>query len=232
VSAGPVAVDHIVVAAASLDAGIAWCRETFGLVPDAGGAHAFMGTHNRIFSVASARFPRAYLEVIAIDPAAAAPAGPRWFDLDDPSLRASIADGPQLIHWAARCTDLAARLAELRAMGCDPGDATAAERLTPKGWLRWQITIRADGHLPCGGACPTLIQWGEGHPSDSLAPSGVALIEVALGTSALRNPAGAAVGAGLASWLAGAGPRLDESQRSPLRVVFETARGRVTLESR
>ena len=40
--------DHLVVAAATLDDGIAWCERTLGHVPQAGGRHAFMGTHNRI----------------------------------------------------------------------------------------------------------------------------------------------------------------------------------------
>jgi hypothetical protein len=64
-----------------------------------------MGTHNRLFSIASARFARAYFEIIAIDPAAPPPARSRWFDLDAPALREALARGPQLIHWVARGHD-------------------------------------------------------------------------------------------------------------------------------
>src|SRR4051812_6890957 len=61
-------VDHLVVAARSLEDGVEWCRETLGFVPDAGGEHPLMGTHNRVFRIAGATFPRAYFEIIAINP--------------------------------------------------------------------------------------------------------------------------------------------------------------------
>jgi hypothetical protein len=226
--------DRLVIAAASLEAGIAWSEATFGLVPDAGGAHPRMGTHNRIFSVASARFPRAYLEIIAIDPAGAAPAGPRWFGLDDAVLQASIDDGPQLIHWAARCADLGAAIAAFRAGGCDPGDATPMERRTPQGWLHWQITIRGDGRLQCGGAWPTLVEWGEVHPSSSLVPTGVTLVELGLGAEALgaAKPASGPREGALAELLSGSGAVVDGALEAPLCAVLDTPRGRVVLEAR
>jgi len=56
------ALDHLVVACADLAEGVAWCERTLGHRPQAGGRHAFMGTHNRILSIGSARFPRAYLD--------------------------------------------------------------------------------------------------------------------------------------------------------------------------
>ncbi|MEO6746946.1 MAG: VOC family protein, partial [Caldimonas sp.] len=100
------ALDHLVVAAATLGDGLAWCERTLGHIPQAGGRHAFMGTHNRILSIASARFPRAYLEVIAIDPDGVAPPHPRWFGLDEPALRRALEAGPRLIHWVARSADV------------------------------------------------------------------------------------------------------------------------------
>jgi len=45
-------VDHLVVAAASLDDGVRWCRDTFGFEPTAGGTHPLMATHNRVFRIA------------------------------------------------------------------------------------------------------------------------------------------------------------------------------------
>ena len=51
----------------------------------------------------------------AIDLLASAPARRRWFDLDDPALRATLAAGPRLIHWVARCDDVAAECAALAA---------------------------------------------------------------------------------------------------------------------
>ena len=41
-----IALDHLVVACRSLDAGRAWCEATFGVAPQPGGRHALMGTHN------------------------------------------------------------------------------------------------------------------------------------------------------------------------------------------
>ena len=65
-------VDHLVVAAASLEQGVAWCQATLGFTPATGGKHPLMGTHNRVFSIATAEYPLAYFEIIAIDPEAAA----------------------------------------------------------------------------------------------------------------------------------------------------------------
>ena len=60
--------DHLVIAAASLAEGVAWCEATLGVVPGPGGSHPLMGTHNRLLHIASAAFPQAYLEIIAIEP--------------------------------------------------------------------------------------------------------------------------------------------------------------------
>ena len=89
--------DHLVVAAASLDEGVAWCERTLGVTPGPGGRHPLMGTHNRLLALAGEAFPASYLEIIAIDPDAAAPRRVRWFGLDDPALQAALAtSGPRL----------------------------------------------------------------------------------------------------------------------------------------
>ena len=124
-STAPVSrVDHLVVAAPTLDQGVAWCEQTLGLTPGPGGRHALYGTHNRLLRLDSntPQDPPAYLEIIAIDPEAtptrAAPAR-RWFDLDDPGLRQRLADhGPQLVHWVARVPDLDAALGACAGCGC------------------------------------------------------------------------------------------------------------------
>lgn len=169
------ALDHLVVAAESLEAGVAWCEATLGLAPTAGGKHPLMSTHNRVFAIASDRFPRTYLEIIAIDPDAPPPGRARWFDLDVPAMQAALRLAPGLIHWAARCADLDAELAALRVRGIERGEALVAERPTPQGVLRWRIAVRPDGRRLAAGALPTLIEWGAVHPTDSMAPSGIAL---------------------------------------------------------
>ena len=180
VDAATVEVDHLVVAATTLADGIAWCEATFGLTPPAGGRHAAMGTHNRIFSIASGRYPRSYLEIIAIDPAGVTPARPRWFGLDEPALQRALESGPRLIHWVARCADVDATAAAFRSAGFDPGEVIAAERATPDGVLRWRISVRPDGRRLCDGALPTLIQWGDAHPASTLAASGCTLAALAV----------------------------------------------------
>jgi hypothetical protein len=169
------ALDHLVLAARTLDEGVAWCESTLGITPGPGGRHPLMGTHNRLFSIASEKFPKAYFEVIAIDPEAPTPGRPRWFDLDDVTLQQALQRGPQFIHWAVRTRDLGLLLSKLSAKGFEGGEVLAAERDTPAGRLRWFIGIRPDGKRLCQGALPTGIEWGEVHPTDKLPASGVAL---------------------------------------------------------
>lgn len=175
------ALDHLVVVAATLDEGVAWCERTLGITPGPGGQHALMGTHNRLFSIANADFPLAYFEIIAIDPAAPAPGRRRWFDMDDAGLQERVhREGPQLVHWVARVDDASAAVAALRARDIDCGEVLAASRSTPQGLLQWQITVRPDGQRLFDGLLPTLIQWGDVHPATGMPASAVTLVSVAL----------------------------------------------------
>jgi hypothetical protein len=226
------ALDHLVIAAASLEQGSAWCRQRFGIEPVAGGRHAFMGTHNRLVRLAgddANAWPQAYLEIIAIDPAAAAPARPRWFGLDEPTVQAAIAVQPRLVHWVARDARLTARRAAWAAAGFDPGPIEATERETPEGPLRWRITVPPEGRPPGGAALPALIAWDEGrHPSlrlDGAAALRLHAIELA---GLPQGPAFEAI------WPAGA--RLVPSEAggragAALRVVLAGRLGEVRLAS-
>ncbi len=175
------ALDHLVLAARTLDEGVAWCETTLGLRPEAGGRHLFMGTHNRVFSIVSARFPRSYFEIIAIDPNLPAPKRARWFGLDEPALQRALVDGPRLLTWGARCADIAATQAKMLAAGIDVGTVEAAERATSRGLLRWRISLRADGRRLLGGAAPALLEWGDVHPTDSMPGRGIELKTMRLG---------------------------------------------------
>ena len=170
-----VALDHLVVAAATLAQGVAWCEATLAVTPGPGGRHALMGTHNRLIKIATEDYPDAYLEIIAIDPEASAPARARWFALDDPAMQASLQAGPRLIHLVARSNMLDMHRWGLIALGHQPGEPVAASRATPAGELRWEMLLRADGALNCGGALPTLIQWQGLHPAQAMPASGVTL---------------------------------------------------------
>jgi Glyoxalase-like domain len=171
--------DHLVVAAATLDEGVAWCEATLGMSPGPGGAHALFGTHNRLLRLLSGEQRQTYLEIIAIDPGATptrtAPLR-RWFDLDDPALRQRLTlEGPQLIHWVARVPDIDAACARLRTLDIERGPVIEASRPTSQGLLRWRITVRDDGQRLFDGCLPTLIQWGSAHPTDNMPHSGVTL---------------------------------------------------------
>ena len=218
---GEVAVDHLVVAARTLADGVAWCEATFGMAPEPGGEHEWMGTHNRLLNIASERFPRAYLEIIAINPLARTPQRKRWFDLDQPALQNAIAAGPGLIHWVARCNNARAASAALRAAGIERGELVPAQRQTPTGLLHWQITVRDDGQRLFAGALPTLIEWGGVHPTDTLPNRGVALTRLAVnGLPTVFVP-----------WLPSTIEPTSAANDRALRVTLATRRGPVVLNS-
>ena len=185
----PTQIDHLVVAATSLEQGVQWCEALFGITPALGGEHALFGTHNRLFKIATPKFSMAYFEIIAINPDAIRPKKTtslhphRWFDLDNPELQKSISKEPRLIHFVASTPDIKAARMALRMEGIDRGPAIHAERQTNKGILHWQISVRADGQRLFDGALPTLIQWGKPdateplrlHPRNTLPRSGVTL---------------------------------------------------------
>ncbi|MCU0931980.1 MAG: VOC family protein [Serpentinimonas sp.] len=175
--------DHLVVAARTLEEGVQWCEATLGVTPGPGGEHALFGTHNRLLRLGDGEGPVAepppYLEIIAINPAAQpARAAPlkRWFDLDDEALQARLAQqGPQLIHWVARVDRLDAVLAAWDALGLQRGAPIAASRATPQGLLEWRLTVRDDGARLLDGCLPTLIAWGPRHPVTDMPVSGLKL---------------------------------------------------------
>ena len=214
--------DHLVVLATSLASGLAWAEATLGVAPGPGGEHPLMGTHNRLLRLRSSNDEpgAAYLEIIAINPAATPTLQPperRWFDMDDPALRERVAQmGPQLVHWVARVPDLTAALQAWRELGIDRGEARAASRPTPGGLLQWQISLRPDGQRLFDGCLPTLIEWGPHHPTAAMPDSGLALQSLTLQhpQAALLQAACQAIG--LDAALITVGPaRLSAQLRTP-----------------
>ena len=156
--------DHLVLAAHDLDAGAAWLEQHLGVVLAPGGKHARMGTHNRLLGLGD----NFYLELIAIDPAAARPDRPRWFALD----RLQAPDRPRLIHWVARSDDIQRDAA---------GSTEALGEILPmeRGDYRWRISVPDDGHLPGDGLLPTLIQWDvPQHPASRLPDAACRLMKL------------------------------------------------------
>ena len=140
--------DHIVVAAETLDQGTAYLKAKLGIAPAGGGSHLGVGTHNRVLKLGHDR----YLEVIAIEPCGHKPEFPRWFDLDNPDLQAILKIRPRLIAWVAR-TDAIESMAETHY------DRPMIVRPMQRGSLRWRFAFTVDGALPADGLIPHLIQW-------------------------------------------------------------------------
>jgi Glyoxalase-like domain len=167
--------DHLVIAARTLDEGARFIAEKLGVETAEGGAHPLMRTHNRLLNL----WGGTYLEVLAINPEAApidAPR-PRLFAMDDPALRARLENGPQLVHWVAR-VDRPKLLARWQSQ--------YPERIAPvaamtRGSNTWNLTVPDDGAFPSwqgagDGLLPSLIQWDTPrHPSETLPETGIAL---------------------------------------------------------
>lgn len=197
--------DHLVIAARSLEEGQAWLEGRLGVQLAPGGEHRTFGTHNALLSLG----PHAYLEVLAVDPAAPAPTRPRWFALDSAALQGALDAGPQLIHWVV-----------------------GVEHLTPapdvlelsRGEHRWTLTVPADGTLPMGGVMPSLIHWLTPPPPTRLPDAGVRLSRLQLGTphpDRLRARLNALEFQGEVE--------VYEAPQTELRAVLQTPAGQVTL---
>lgn len=158
-------VDHLVVAATTLEEGVRWVEARVGAALLPGGRHEAFGTHNALLSLG----PESYLEVIAVDPDAPPPARPRWFELDTSAMRLRLAAGPALVHWVVRVESLAgaADVIELR-----------------RGSNAWALTVAPDGRMPLGGLAPSRILWRTPPPSTLLPDSGIRLVELRLSMAA------------------------------------------------
>ena len=152
--------DHLAIAARTLEEGAAWLGAR-GLTLEPGGRHPGLGTHNRLMSLG----PGEYLELIAPDPDQ--DVQPGWFGL------AGFDGPPRIAGWVARLSPLVA----------PPGTRIAQAR---RGDLSWRITLPEAGQMPRDGAEPMRIDWGQGpHPADRLPDRGVRLTRLTLPLEAL-----------------------------------------------
>lgn len=168
--------DHLVIAARTLEEGAQFVAAKFGVETAPGSAHPSMRTHNRLLNL----WGGAYLEVIAIDPTAAAAGSsrPRLFALDDPAMQRRLEEhGPQLVHWVAR-VDRPKSLVRWREQY--PGRIPPVAAMS-RGGNTWGLTVPDDGAFPAwqgagDGVLPSLIQWDTPrHPSGGLPATGIAL---------------------------------------------------------
>ncbi len=154
-------IDHITVTAASLSIGAEFVHRTLGVMPQAGGKHPRMGTHNLLLRLGASLF----LEVISADPEAAPPGRPRWFGLDE------ILPGapPGLSTWVVRTDDIESAVS-------GASESLGNIELMTRGDIEWRITIPANGALPLAGAAPALIEWHTAvHPAAMLEDYGLSL---------------------------------------------------------
>lgn len=157
--------DHVVIGTDRLESGTTWTEARLHAQTDGGGAHPLMATHNRLMRLAGGP----YLEVIAIDPDAPAPARPRWFTLDSMMTLNRLASGPAALCWVAAVPDIERAAADC---GYDCGRIIEVSR----GTLHWRLTVADDGGLPTNGILPSLIEWPDGiHPVASLVETDIAL---------------------------------------------------------
>lgn len=160
--------DHMTVIAPTLDEGIDYVRGCLEIELVNGATHIDMGTHNRRVKLGS----DCYLEVIAVNPAAPPPTGPRWFGLDQgEAVRSDWANGSRLKGWVARTNDIDRVLMSHGAL------------LGAKKWLddHFHFSVPPDGSLPMGGALPSVIDVGDHLPTaTSLQDQGIRLKELVI----------------------------------------------------
>lgn len=150
--------DHITIAAETLEQGVDYVERALSVPMAGGGKHRLFGTHNRLLGLGDI-----YLEVIAVDPLASAVPHCRWFDLD------RFCGAPRLTNWICRTNEVATDLPCALA-----GTGPMVE--VSRGDLIWHITVPENGCLPLDGYAPALIDWGDvPSPANSLPNHGCRL---------------------------------------------------------
>ena len=142
----------------SLDEGLIWASDTFGVDAAYGGEHVGLGTRNALMSLGNV-----YLEIIAPDPAQpiAGTFGERLAGLSDGGLITWCAEG--------ELNSLASQLTELEVATAGP-DKT--KRQTSEGTrLEWELLFPSKS--PFGGCMPFFIDWLDcKNPKDSTPVAG------------------------------------------------------------
>ena len=87
--------DHIVLAANTLEEGTSYIENKLRIKLSNIGYHKDMGTHNRVVKISKS----VYLEVISIDPNCEQIKSKRWFNLDSSKLQSQLRKSPRVIGY-------------------------------------------------------------------------------------------------------------------------------------
>lgn len=205
--------DHIVIAASSLDDGVAFASAALGVSIPPGGAHPQMGTHNRLLRLGDELF----LEVIAPDPSVST-ARPRWFGLDDARMRAALRASPRLVTWVVRTPDIG------HALETVPGARGPAIRLT-RGTLSWLAAVPDDGSMAFDGTFPTIIEWPAGpHPASQMQDLGCSFVRLDV-----QHPEGALIASNLEPFFSDERVSIGRGAEARLSAIVRTPNGERTL---
>ncbi len=212
-------IDHLVIAANSLQQGVDYVHEQLGVNIPFGGVHESMGTHNHLMQLGDSVF----LEVIAVNPDGKEPLQPRWYGLDDPYVKASIAAQPALVGWVVNTRSIDDVLRTAAGEGFDFGTMVSVSREN----LNWKFGLPHDGRLLAAGMLPYIIEWaGNVHPAGRMPSTGCKLTSLGIEhpqTNWLFNSLQSIGAAELVSLTTADTPRLSATIESP--------RGLVTLRS-
>ena len=144
-------IDHFMYAVPSLDEGMTWAADVFGVAPAYGGEHVGLGTRNALLSLGDT-----YLEIIAPDPAQEplGPMGQRFAELSEGGL----------VTWAVQ-GQLNAIADTLNSLGIETNGPNRTERNTAEGELLvWELLFPVATSY--GSRMPFFIDWLEcAHPS-------------------------------------------------------------------
>lgn len=201
-------IDHFMYAVPSLDDGMQWAADTFGVEAAYGGEHIGLGTRNALMSLGST-----YLEIIAPDPA-------QSYEGTSGEKFANLSAGG-LVTWAAE-GDLNAIAATINAVGIDTHGPSRTQRKTGSGEvLVWDLLFPI-GSVH-GTRMPFFIDWLDcANPKDTNPVAGE-FQSLAIATSKAPDLSGVLSAIGL--------DLVVEENAPALAVTIESARGPVTLTS-
>ncbi len=216
-------IDHFVLAADTLEQGIAYLEEQLGITLPFGGVHPAMGTHNCLMQLSEDLF----FEIIAINPQSLIDdtlkvKQPRWFSLDSPFLQAQLKQQPMLLTWVVNTRDMQRSANSGIYRQC-------AIRNISRGDLSWQFSLPDDGSLLANGLMPYVLQWSGEHPAAKMPDLGCSLIEINLfhpqktWIESQLQEIGAAHLINIES--------LENHQQGYFEVILQSPKGKVTLTS-